>query len=610
MSAFNFTPTRFKSADLQAALVPAEQLSLISASLLQTQTTPIAATATATEAVTQPMFTRADERFGELRQVDQIRDLYLNARRSVDDLRQSALVAGRTTENALLYRVLDFLRRHGARIPDTVLSTMPVNVRQVAAQEGVNLMLNRAVPQLDEEFIATLDGKPQRVKHNDQSALFGSGAVMVEDLRSTEALRHALSVVLRQLSTEIQEREEAVYEIDTALPAEYQELDARSRDRVEKLEDYLVAQRLLADHWQAVEQAFAERRRVLESHRGLYYVKVRETPLSLTLPDPLELRYGADGDLVPGCSNRDASLPEALTPFLNAVLDVPMEDWAALHDLHPNLPGREWLGVQVEARKVRLSARPAPQQTEARAGLLAILQQNQTALKPIADRPFLATSLKELQLQGRAILSLEDLLGSTNPLLRGPAQQQHQRLVAAAACLLERLRGISPSVRLAWAAAAEADTLAVETPERWSGLAQAEDADFNGVRTLVELVGWWFRQLDAGASAPARTALRNFVRACLLLAVNDDPQELLQGSLRTLPSRFRLGETLRVDLNREPRTGALLQLIDGSQRVVGTLRVDDHDANGTLTSIVSVLDPRTILSTTFRVSGQSLLSGS
>ena len=161
MSAFNFIPTRFKSADLQAALVPAEQLSLISASLLQTQTTPVATTATA-EPVTQPMFTRADERFGELRQVDQIRDLYLNARRSVDDLRQSALVAGRTTENALLYRVLDFLRRHGARIPDTVLSTMPVNVRQVAAQEGVNLMLNRAVPQLDEEFIATLDGKPQR----------------------------------------------------------------------------------------------------------------------------------------------------------------------------------------------------------------------------------------------------------------------------------------------------------------------------------------------------------------------------------------------------------------------------------------------------------------
>ena len=66
MSAFNFIPTRFKSADLQAALVPAEQLSLISASLLQTQTTPIAATATA-EPVTQPMFTRADERFGELR---------------------------------------------------------------------------------------------------------------------------------------------------------------------------------------------------------------------------------------------------------------------------------------------------------------------------------------------------------------------------------------------------------------------------------------------------------------------------------------------------------------------------------------------------------------
>ena len=165
-------------------------------------------------------------------------------------------------------------------------------------------------------------------------------------------------------------------------------------------------------------------------------------------------------------------------------------------------------------------------------------------------------------------------------------------------------------MRLAWSASAEADTLVVEAPERWTGLARAEEADFNGVRTLVELVAWWFRQLDGGASDPARTAMRNFVRACLLLAVNDDPLELLQGSVKTLPGRFRLGETLRVDLNREPRTGALLQLVDGSQRVVGTLRVEDHDANGTLTSIVSVLDPQAILSTTFRVSGQSLSKGS
>ena len=45
MSAFNFIPTRFNSVDLQATLLPAEQLSLISAALPQTQTPPVAAAA-------------------------------------------------------------------------------------------------------------------------------------------------------------------------------------------------------------------------------------------------------------------------------------------------------------------------------------------------------------------------------------------------------------------------------------------------------------------------------------------------------------------------------------------------------------------------------------
>ena len=75
---------------------------------------PGAAPATViTESVTEPSFTKADDRFGELRQVDQIRDTFLNARRSIDDLRASALESTRQ-DKALLFRVLEYLRKGDA----------------------------------------------------------------------------------------------------------------------------------------------------------------------------------------------------------------------------------------------------------------------------------------------------------------------------------------------------------------------------------------------------------------------------------------------------------------------------------------------------------------
>jgi hypothetical protein len=179
----------------------------------------------------------------------------------------------------------------------------------------------------------------------------------------------------------------------------------------------------------------------------------------------------------------------------------------------------------------------------------------------------------------------------------------HDRLDAGAGCLIERLRAVTPSLRLDWASAAEADRLDVEHAERWSGLERAEAADFNGVRTLLELVDWWFRQLHADAAASSRTAMRNFVRACLLFAAQDDPQQILRGSLKTAPPIFRAGTNLRLALNREALPGTTLQLLDAQARVVGTLRVDDHDEQGAIASVMQVLDTTARPDTSFTVSG-------
>jgi len=358
-----------------------------------------------------------------------------------------------------------------------------------------------------------------------------------------------------------------------------------------------------------VERQWAERRRILEGHRGLYYVRVRETPVSLTLPDPLDLRYGDADDVVPGCPDEPGELPEALTPFLEAVYDVPVGDWVALRELSVLLPARGRLEELVTRRRERLVRR----QTQTGGGgsgaamvqrLAPLQQQNLTLVSTLLQRSFVATgALSAVQKQSRDLLGLDDLLAGPPHRLRGPAQVLHRRLAAAAACLVERLRAVAPSLRLDWAGEADADRLPVETPERWRGLEKAEAADFNGVRTLVELVHWWFRQLHAQASGGARTALRNYVRACLLLAASDDPDQILRGSVSALPGRFRVGELLRLKLNREASPGTLLQLLDDRGLVVGAVRVDDHDEQGAVAAVTQVLDAGAQITTAFQVSG-------
>ena len=273
------------------------------------------------------------------------------------------------------------------------------------------------------------------------------------------------------------------------------------------------------------------------------------------------------------------------------------------------LPGRALLAGLVDTRRQKLALRLNRAVTADTPVLTSLVQQNHALVREVAARPFNAGALSKLQRQGSAILALDDLLAIPSPLLRDPARALHQRLDAAAVCLLARLRTIAPSIRLNWAALAEANRLAVETPERWPGIADAEERDFNGVRTLVELVAWWFRQLDTDASGVARTAMRNLVRACLLLAASDDPRQLIQGRLKTIPGRFRLGEALRLTLNREAAPGTLLQLFDDDQRVIATLRVDDHDDQGTVASVATILDPEVernpgaVLNTALRISG-------
>ncbi|MCC4113732.1 hypothetical protein LLG90_00035 [Aromatoleum toluclasticum] len=566
------------------------------------------------EPLTEPVFSKAPTTGkGMLSHVELIRDSFVNVRRDLLDLRDRAN-ARQNQAKSLIDRLCDFLddymkpeelRRLGVIDDDKQAPAF----RLLVAPDLHNTDGFLLRPKLDLVIPRPGDAGPDGTPHNDESALFSAGKVVADDIRKIEALRGALTTLRRRHQQALEDLRTRLAALETDIPGEIRSLDVRERERVEALDDYAVAQRLLAEHWREIEAAWAARKRVIESHRGLFYVKVRETPLGRTLPDPLDLRPSSPDDLVPGCANRDTALPAALAPFMEAVFDIPAGDWANLRPLGHLLPGRAILAGLVDTRRQRLALRLNRALAADTPVLTSLVQQNHALVREVAARPFNASALSELQRQGSAILALDDLLAIPSPLLRDPARALHQRLDAAAGCILARLRTIAPSIRLNWAAAAEANRLAVETPERWPSLAEAEERDFNGIRTLVELVAWWFRQLDTDASGVARTAMRNLVRACLLLAASDDPRQLIQGTLKILPGRFRIGEALRLTLNREAAPGTLLQLFDDSQRVIATLRVDDHDDQGTVASVATILDPEVernpgaVLNTALRISG-------
>ena len=118
---------------------------------------------------------------------------------------------------------------------------------------------------------------------------------------------------------------------------------------------------------------------------------------------------------------------------------------------------------------------------------------------------------------------------------------------------------------------------------------------------MAELVAWWFRQLDSEASAAGHSAMRNMIRATLIHASLGDPAEILQGQVQVPPRRLLVGEPLRIQLNRAPKAGAVLHLLDAQQQVVALLNVYDHDDKGTVAKITQVAQKDILVTTQFRV---------
>lgn len=445
-------------------------------------------------------------------------------------------------------------------------------------------------------------------------ALFKAGRILTQWIAIFEARYNNIE---RKLQGKLREQSNKLAQIDKLaglIRVARETLEGMDRFRVEQLGDYGVAQRLLDEDWRQVWALNNERTRILtKALRGLYYVRVRGTPVSAALADPLALRYGSSKDIVPGCDwEEEVDLPAALDPFFAAICEIPMDDWAGLKPLRPKLPPFQQFDYLGQLRQARFKARPASLLTPAntdtlQARLQTVHLQTQIVMQQWASFSLPAFTVSSLQTQAAAakVLALEDLAGSAGP-LRKPAHELREQLEHCQFCLLEKLNLLPPSLRLQWGQLAEDDQIRVEDVSWWPGMDRAEADDFNVARTVSELIAWWFRQLDRDASAASRSAMRNMIRAVLIHASLGDPQEIIRGNVHVPPRLAAIGERLQVKLNRPPLPGTRLQLLDTEQRVVAVLAVEDHSPQSTQVTIVDMLQSGVKINTRFSVVANKL----
>ncbi len=550
-------------------------------------------------------FEEPSEKFGTIAHIAYANIAFFNAKDEITDLR---VEFDRTNEGFLVGRVkqyLDEIKEHWIYKELNFENYEFVKRSEEAAGRGWSRFDTLTSLDKPEKDLPVPEKGKEILYH---PALFSTGKIIRKDILLIERLRRELVSLHKFQQKILAEKRTALNRVENEIPQRHQALANLNRQRTRSEGDYQVARLLVAENWADVEQAYAERARILNNHQGLFYARVRETPINLRPVNPLPLRHGSLDDLVPGYPLEDAGLPEDLQVFMEAVLDIPMNDWVSLHNQSSLLPTRPQLQRMLGVRQARLGYR-INQNHQADSKMISVKlsrlrNQNQMVMSDMLHKVFIPSpSIVEYQRNAAQLLSLEDLLNGPPHRLRGLAEVQRNKLDQATHSLLKELRKVAPSIRLQWAEAAELDTLNLTQPTQWPGIGQAETKDLNGIRTLVELIQWWWRQLNTNASSTSHSAVRNLIRATLMLAAADDPDQILRGNLATVPARFVVGETLRLTLNKEALPGTLMQMVNPMNLLIGTLRIDDFDEKGAVATLTQLLTRETVPSTAYTVTG-------
>lgn len=403
---------------------------------------------------------------------------------------------------------------------------------------------------------------------NDSSALFKLSRFAMDDFHALAGQRTALERLQRIKAVARAESTRRSFELAGEIAAARTEYANAERDRLAAEEDYTLVRGLLTEQLEAVDEAFAERARILSNPVGLCFARVDDLPVSISYRQSALVPRPDPGRLPNACTAARTELPERLVPFLELLADQPMSAWRALASDWHRLPA-EWV--------YQPPVRALPSYVERIRAMPAVF----SALAVTLPVPLMTTvagidrGLSQAVLVRNAAdrITLEQLTASRNGALRIKARALQDDLATALGCIVARLTELPASARFAWSRLAEDDALAVERPASWPGM-EPHRRQTAGL-VLAQTIGWLVGQLADNAPADARTAIRTALRACLLHAVNDDPADLLVGDVVQFPGLFRPGAVLTANLNRIPPLQAVVKVYDGQRRLIGEARVID-----------------------------------
>lgn len=355
--------------------------------------------------------------------------------------------------------------------------------------------------------------------------------------------------------------------------------------------DYVAAQRLVQEETARVASAVAARHQAITAATALFYVRELQTLTTRPLPPAMMLTADTPADLVPGCSADHGGPPAAVQPFLDLLLEVPLSNWTVLRggwvDL-PDIAGMQRLGAVRTTRLANLAPSSAFGAGAAAPDLAILASTTHSAFAPLFQSSIsIGASLAVSQQAAFEVFSLHDIVTLPFNRLRINAEAMRARFESATGCLFETLSGFAPSTRFAWATLARARNLPALNFTQWPVPSALSASDAAALRRLSALVNWMAAQLHSSSSAASQTALSNLVLATVMVAAYGDPNEAVTGTVATGGGVPRPGVPIRIILNRPPPIGTVLNLLDETQTVVGTLRVEDHDALGTTASVIT-----------------------
>src|SRR5271166_619729 len=355
--------------------------------------------------------------------------------------------------------------------------------------------------------------------------------------------------------------------------------------------DYAATQQLVLEETARVNTATASRHQAITAATGLFYVRELQTLITRDLPPSISLAADTPADLVPGCPTDHAGPRAAIQPFLDSSLEVPLADWRPLRDGWTYLPeptGIQRLGALRAARLASWTFASNFGSGAAASDLVGLANTTRGAFDPVFRSAInIGSSLAETQRAAFVVFSLPDIVALPVSILMINAEAMRARLESATGCLFETLTAIAPSARFAWASLARAGTLPTLDFTQWPVPAGLGDAGTATLRRLAALVNWMAAQLHDRSSAASQTALGNLVAAAVMAAAYGDPNEAVTGTVASSGGVPQPGVPIRVTLNRLTPIGTTLDLLDANQSVVGTLRVQDHDAFGTTATVVT-----------------------